>query len=146
MALKNEKFSIRKYYINRFKKIYIPLLIIVFLTIIICNITNLNWLNLKQETTSVIFGYNNFWQLSAKLDYFANHNNSPFMHLWYISILMQFELIFPILFKLFRKTNKIIGKHFSTIIVFILLVIFAENIPQNSPYNLIVFSIKNFNF
>ena len=122
LALKNEKFSIKKYYINRFKKIYIPLLIIVFLTIIICNITNLNWLNLKQETTSVIFGYNNFWQLSAKLDYFANHNNSPFMHLWYISILIQFDLIFPIVFKILKKIDEKINKNIMTIFMFLLLV------------------------
>lgn len=119
-ALKNENFSLKKYYINRFKKIYIPLIIVVSLTIIIVKqIPTINWINLKQETTSVIFGYNNFWQLSANLDYFTRHINSPFMHLWYISILMQYELIFPLVYLFIKK----IKKHASTILILLLLII-----------------------
>ena len=103
-ALKQNDFSLKKYYINRIKKIYIPLVVVVFSTIILTKlIPNIRWFNLKRESFSVLFGYNNFWQLNANLDYFAKHINSPFMHFWYISILMQFELIFPILFLLLRK-------------------------------------------
>ena len=98
-ALKNNNFSLKKYYLNRFIKIYLPLLVVVSITLIIFKQFNsLTWLNLKPETISVIFGYNNFWQLGAKLDYFARHVHSPFMHLWYISILLQFDLIFLIIF------------------------------------------------
>ena len=57
-----------------------------------------NVYNLKPETNSVLFGYNNFWQLDANMDYFAMHSSSPFIHLWYIAILMQFELIFPFIY------------------------------------------------
>ena len=122
-ALNNKKFSIKEYYVSRFKKIYIPLIIVVFITVILVKITNITWLNLKQETTSVIFGYNNFWQLSVKLDYFARAGNSPFIHLWYISILMQFDLIFPILFVLFKKIDKKVKKNLSIILVFLLTVL-----------------------
>ena len=115
---KERHFSFKKYYISRFKKIYLPLLIVVFSTVIISKGFNINWLNLKQETISVIFGYNNIWQLNANLDYFARHTNSPFIHLWYISILIQFDLIFPIIFVLLKKINtKLKSKNISTIIV-----------------------------
>ena len=88
-SLNKEPFSIKKYYFNRIKKIYIPLIVVVFITVIITKfIPIIKWVNLKQETLSVIFGYNNFWQLSANLDYFTRNVNSPFTHLWYISILM----------------------------------------------------------
>ena len=112
-AFKKEKFNILKYYKTRFMHIYLPLLIVVFISILVISlIPSINWLNLKPETTSVIGGYNNFWQLSAKLDYFARHISSPFMHLWYIGILLQFEIIFPLIFILFKKigekTNKIL--------------------------------------
>lgn len=112
-AFRKEKFSFKDYYINRLKHIYLPLLIIVFITIgIISFIPIIKWLNLKPETTSVLLGYNNFWQLNANLDYFARHINSPFIHLWYIGILLQFELVFPFVFVLFKKigdkTKKII--------------------------------------
>lgn len=61
--------------------------------------SSINWLSLKIETTSVLLGYNNFWQINANLDYFARHVDSPFMHLWYISILLQFDLVFPFIYK-----------------------------------------------
>ena len=122
-ALKQEKFSIGKYYINRFKKIYLPLIVVVALTVIIVKfIPSINWINLKPETTSVLLGYNNYWQLSANLDYFTRHVNSPFMHLWYIAILMQFELVFPIVFWLFKKIREKTKVDFATIFVFLLTI------------------------
>ena len=121
--LKQENFSIKKYYTNRLKKIYIPLIIVVFITLILVKITNVTWINLKQETTSVIFGYNNFWQLSANLDYFARAGNSPFTHLWYISILMQFDLLFPIVFKMLEKIDKKANKNISSFLVFLVTII-----------------------
>ena len=120
-ALKKQKFSIKEYYINRFKKLYLPLLIVIFITIILAKvIPGIKWTNLKPESLSAIFGYNNFWQLNANLDYFTRHINSPFMHLWYISILIQFELLFPIAFIGLKKLDEKIGKHCSLIVVSLL--------------------------
>ena len=120
-ALKKEKFSIKSYYINRIKTLYLPLLIVVFLTIIFSKlIPNIIWLNLKKETLSVIFGYNNFWQLKVNQDYFTKNLNSPFIHLWYISILMQFELIFPLIFSLFKKYR---GKNKENIIAIAIIAV-----------------------
>ena len=116
-------FNIKEYYIKRFKRIYIPLIVVVFVTVIFSKlIGDTRWINLKQETFSVIFGVNNFWQINANLDYFTRHINSPFMHFWYISILIQFEIIFPLLFLLFRKIDEKINKHISTIIVAVLMI------------------------
>lgn len=123
-SFKKEKFSLWSYYFNRLKKIYIPLLMVVFITIAITSfVPNILWLNLKQETTSVILGYNNFWQLSANLDYFARHINSPFMHLWYIGILLQFELIFPIIHLIFKKIGDKIHKSIPCIIFPVLSIV-----------------------
>lgn len=117
-AFKKEKFSFVKYYLDRLKKIYIPLVIVVLVSLLVVSfIKDFNFLNLKPETSSVLFGYNNYWQLSANLDYFARHIASPFMHLWYISILLQYELVFPFLFVLLRK----IGDKFHKIIPVIVL-------------------------
>lgn len=103
-SFNKEKFSILSYYKNRLLQIYLPFVCVVFLSIFVINlIPSINWLNLKPETLSVLGGYNNYWQLSANMDYFARHVSSPFMHFWYIAILLQFELIFPILFLLFKK-------------------------------------------
>jgi len=121
-ALKKENFSLMQYYKNKFKRLYLPLIIVVFLTIAITSfIKNLTWLNLKVETTSILFGYNNFWQLNANLDYFARHINSPFMHLWYISILIQFDLIFPFIFLSLKK----LGQKFNKLVPIIILIIIS---------------------
>ena len=106
-SFKKKAFSIKEYYKNRLIKVYIPLVIVVFITIGVTSFfKNVYWISLKNETTSVLLGYNNFWQISANLDYFARHVDSPFMHLWYIGILLQFELIFPFLFKLLKKSGE----------------------------------------
>lgn len=118
----SDKFNIFKYYYNRFKKIYLPLIITVFITILITSfIKNINWINLKPEVNSILLNYNNFWQLDANLDYFTHYVSSPFTHLWYISILIQFEIIFPLVFIIF----KYIGKHINKIIPCILSLILA---------------------
>ena len=116
-ALKNPKFSVKTYYKKRFVKLYIPLIITVALSVVVIKCMNIRWMNLKQETNSVIFGYNNFWQLNANLDYFTRHVDSPFMHLWYISILIQFDLIFPFVFSFFRKIEKQYRKNISVLII-----------------------------
>lgn len=123
-ALKNKKFSIKKYYLNRIKRLYFPLIIVVFITVIFARINpNINWINLKQESMSVIFGYNNIWQLSANQDYFSRTIHSPFIHLWYISILIQFDLVFPLVFILFKKIENKIKSNFSIIGVTILTIL-----------------------
>lgn len=106
-AFRKEKFSLIDYYKNRLLHIYLPLVIVVFITIsVVSLIPQIIWISLKPETTSVLFGYNNFWQLNANLDYFARNINSPFMHFWYISILLQFELFFPIIYLIFKNCGK----------------------------------------
>lgn len=123
-AFKKEKFSFFEYYKNRFIKLYIPLMIVVFITILVVSLTtSMSWFNIKPDATSVLLGYNNFWQISANMDYFARHINSPFMHFWYIGILLQFELIFPIIYKLFRTVGDKVKKEVSYIIPFILSII-----------------------
>ena len=119
-GFKKDKFSLKDYYLSRLKKIYIPLLIVVFISVGVISLTNIDFLNLKPETTSILFGYNNFWQLNANLDYFVRHIESPFMHLWYIAILIQFELVFPLIFITLKKLGEKIHKLIPCILLGIL--------------------------
>ena len=120
-ASKDSNFSTKKYYLKRLKSIYLPLVIVVFMALaIIPLIVKNNWLNLKPETFSVLLGYNNFWQLGASLDYFARHVDSPFMHLWFIAILIQFDLVFPFIYKFISKTKSKISKICDAAIIFLL--------------------------
>ena len=106
--LGKDNVDLGKYYFSRFKKVYLPLLIVVFASVGFFVLQqDAVWVSLKPETTSVLLGYNNFWQINANLDYFARHTSSPFTHLWYMAILLQFELVYPIFFVLLQKTKSI---------------------------------------
>lgn len=103
--------SLLHYYKNRFVKIYIPIVITIFTTIFATSfLKGIKIINLRDEVVSILLGYNNFWQLHANLDYFSAHIHSPFTHFWYMSILLQFELVFPFIFiglkKIAERTNK----------------------------------------
>lgn len=126
LCFKKEKFSFKDYYVNKFKSIYIPLLVVVFLSISLVSLfSNINWFNLKPETTSVLLGYNNFWQLNANMDYFARHVSSPFMHLWYMGIILQFDLVFPFIFLILKKLGDKCHKLIPCIITGALSLIFT---------------------
>lgn len=123
-AYKKDTFTLKEYYYNKLKKLYLPLIITTFITIFITNfIPNLYWFNLKEEVTSILLGYNNFFQISTNINYFSNNVTSPFIHLWYIAILLQYDLIFPFIFiflqKLKNKYNKLIPLIITTIVTLI---------------------------
>lgn len=135
--LNKDNFSLKEYYLKKIKKIYIPLLIVTFISIaVVSNIPNTYWLNIKNETTSVLLGYNNFWQINANLDYFARHIDSPFMHFWYIAILMQFDLVFPFIFMILNKLRKKFNKNIPIVITFVGSVIGAIIFYNMSKTNL----------
>ncbi len=119
--LRKEKVSLKSYYSHLFMRIYLPFVVIVFITLSVLSFfPDVSWLTLKPETTSVLLGYNNFWQLGANLDYFARHVDSPFMHFWYISILLQFDLVFPFIYLIFKKIGEKVHKIFPILFSFLL--------------------------
>ena len=117
-----EKVSLKEYYSNKILRLYLPLIVVVFISITCTSLFNKTWLNLKPESTSIILVYNNYWQLSSSMDYFSSHINSPFIHLWYIAILLQFDLIFPYIFMLLKKVGDKFNKIIPCILIFILTV------------------------
>ena len=122
-------FSIKNYYKNRFVRLYLPMVLVLFLVIgTLFFFHSITWINIKRETISILFGYNNFWQLHNNLDYFTMSLKSPFVHYWYISLLIQFDLFFPLLYlfvkKLKDKFNKLIPIIFLSILSFASIVAF----------------------
>ena len=106
-ALRKDRFSLIGYYGRRFLQVYVPLAAAVFISLVLVSLLpDKGWLNMKPETGSVLLGYNNWWQISALQDYFARHISSPFMHMWYIAIQLQFDAVFPLLFLLLNAMRK----------------------------------------
>ncbi len=93
------------YYKKRFLRIYPALIIMLFCSVEAIALTDkFKLVNVQEEIRSVLLAYNNYWQISKSADYFANlSSNSAFTHLWYTSILIQFELAWPFLHRLFRR-------------------------------------------
>ena len=101
--LKEKQISLKQHYLRRLKKLYLPLLAVALISIAAFSGSRYNWIEMKPETLSVLFSYNNYWQLKANLDYFTRHIASPFMHLWFIAILVQLELLLPLFVLLLKK-------------------------------------------
>lgn len=107
--MENKEFSVIKFYESRIKRLYPPLLVMVFTTLgIYFFLANDSLRGMKMQVLSIFAGFNNFWQISQSLDYFTRiANTSPFSHLWFLSIEMQFYLIFPLLlFGLYKLEEK----------------------------------------
>ena len=118
----NDKFDLLCFYKNRIKRIYPPLLVVIFATIGVLKLIDPEILNgIRQEVLSIIFGYNNWWQILQNSSYFTKITNaSPFTHLWYLAIEFQFYLLWPLLFIIYKFINK---SRLKKIGIYIILVI-----------------------
>ena len=113
--------SLKDYYLRRLKRVYLPLLAVTLISVaVFAHSENINWIEMKPETLSVLLSYNNYWQLKANLDYFTRHISSPFMHLWYIAILIQLELLLPFIVMLLKKTAQTVSRLMPLLICLIL--------------------------
>lgn len=123
---KKEKFNIFKYYKDKIISIYLPAVFVLMITVFVSKFFNsIAWVNLKLEVKSVLLGYNNYWQINTNVDYFTKSINSPLTHLWYISMFLQYELVFPFIFMLFKGIGKKINKWLSVILL-VLISIFLS--------------------
>ncbi|MCI1687348.1 MAG: acyltransferase, partial [Schleiferilactobacillus harbinensis] len=105
-------FRLRRFYGRRLKKIYPTLIVMLFATSTYIVLFQRNLLaNLHKIIAANLLNYYNFWQISngqSYFDRFAN-NESPFTHMWTLSIENQFYIFGPLLiillFKLLKNRN-----------------------------------------
>lgn len=113
--LGQHNFHILAYYRQRIKKIYPQLFLMVistccFLTLFLPKLL----IGIRPEITSIFLGYNNWWQIAQNTSYFSMHAiPSPFKHLWFLAVELQFYLIWPFLFLLYQKLRGIISNAFA---------------------------------
>lgn len=141
---KKEKISFKEFYLNKLFRLYLPMLIVVFVSIgVIKLFLDVNWFNLKPEVTSIMLGYNNFWQIMTNMDYFRSGLESPFIHLWYMAILMQFDLVFPFIFLLLKKIGDKINRIIPITITLVISLLGGAYFYYSGVNNGILFTYYN---
>ena len=105
-------FGVFRYYGKRIKRIYPALLIMMLTTIGAFHFLVPDVIAaIRPEAESVLLGYNNWWQIEQNADYFTRMANaSPFTHLWFLGIELQYYLIWPVLFFIYTLWASIFGK------------------------------------
>lgn len=104
--------SLTKLYARRFIKLWLPLFALcTFVLFIAFLFVPKLLLNMLPNYLSSISFTNNFWQIHLGDSYFAEAiSPSAFKHLWYIAILGQFTLLWPAIFKIVARKNKLRSK------------------------------------
>ena len=125
------KFDILNYFFKRVKRIYPSLLIVIFSTVGIYYFLAPKVIEVvRPEIISVLLGYNNWWQISQSADYFARLNNlTPFTHLWFLGVELQYFILFPAIFLIYAKISDAGKKNFALAFVAVLAVISAVIMP-----------------
>ena len=93
------KLAYKRYLARRFQRLFLPLLgILLSVTAYITLFQRDLLLNLRPWLLSSLGMVNNWWQISVGGSYFEQfYVQSPFMHLWFLSVISQFYVIWPLI-------------------------------------------------
>lgn len=131
--------TLKQFYIKRVMRIY-PALIFVSL-VVMFSLSLIEYL--ERETLSMIrdtlVGHSNSRAEKINLDYFGDNNNNYQLHLWTISIELQFYLFFPLLM-LFSKAKKNIQTLSIAFFILSLIIIAFERSYYDSLGRMFAFS------
>ena len=93
-------YSISKFFQRRAERILIPLVLMVAVVLGLWHLLLPDKLaGIRPEVMSILLGYNNWWQITQNADYFTRLvNTSPFTHMWFLGVEIQYIVIWPILY------------------------------------------------
>lgn len=92
-------FDLKRYYVDRIMKLYPALIIFLVVTLLYTYLFMSGRFALHRDAApSVLFGYNNYYQISQDLSYFDQHGRfDAYVHLWALAVEFQFYLFFPLM-------------------------------------------------
>ena len=98
--MKNGKVPLKSFLTKRLKRIIIPTFAMIVAVIFYLLLFQRELLvNLRSTMVSNLFFMNNWWQIIQENDHAITVlTQSPFSHLWYMSLAVQYYLLWPILF------------------------------------------------
>jgi peptidoglycan/LPS O-acetylase OafA/YrhL len=122
--------SLKQFYIKRIMRIFPVLLFISFVTIFFLSLIEYLEKETLQMIRDTIIGYSNARAEKISLDYFGDNSNNYFLHLWSISIELQFYLFFPLLL-----LSKMIRKNILSVIIVFGIFSFSTLFFEQTYYN-----------
>ncbi len=94
----------KEYYLKRLRRIYPALILMIPVTVSLVWFINQDMLvGIKNQMVTVMLGCYNWYAIGSGASYFSQMNPDMFRHLWFMSVLMQFYLLAPLLIYMLRK-------------------------------------------
>lgn len=135
------KFSFTKYFRRRAQRLF-PGLIFTLILVTMFSWVYLTPIDLRyygQSLFSSLIFLSNFYYFIINNDYFAP-NSYPLVHLWSLSLEIQFYILFPIIFFLCLKIFKL-KKNISLVIFIIIIFSFTLNVFYSDNIKLIFYNL-----
>ena len=120
----NGFYNTKKFYWSRIKKIYPPLIAVLWISAAYIVLFQQNLLaKLSQIVVANLLNIYNFWQILNGQSYFERFaaSESPFVHLWTMSINGQFYILWPLVIFLLVKYGKKRKNIFSILLILSIL-------------------------
>lgn len=94
----------KEYYLKRLRRIYPALILMIPVTVSLAWFINQDMLvGIKNQMVTVMLGCYNWYAIGSGASYFSQMNPDMFRHLWFMSVLLQFYLLAPLLIYMLRK-------------------------------------------
>lgn len=94
----------KEYYLKRLHRIYPALILMIPVTVSLTWFINQDMLvDINNQIVTAMLGCYNWYAIGSGASYFSQMNPDMFRHLWFMSVLMQFYLLAPLLIYLLRK-------------------------------------------
>ena len=98
---KNIKDYLIDFYIKRIKKLFPALIFYILITSLLISFVNQNPIDELRTGMASLMGLTNIFLAYTSGDYFqVSTKLNPFLHIWYLSLVTQFYIIFPLIFLL----------------------------------------------